>query len=44
MLTTAFLCSVYLSEQGTIFALYIVKWLDVLTEMECVYLAVRPEF
>ena len=37
------MCSVWISEQTAIISLYNINWLVCITEMECVYCAVRTE-
>jgi hypothetical protein len=39
--TCSFLCFVWVSEQTAIISLYNINWLVCITEMECVYCAVR---
>jgi hypothetical protein len=39
-----FMCFVWLSDKTVTFALYIIKTLDFITEMESVYSAVRTEY
>jgi hypothetical protein len=38
------MCFLWISEQTAIISLYKIKWLVFITEMECVYCAVRIEF
>jgi len=35
------MCFVWISEQTAIISLYNINWIDFITEMECVYCAVR---
>jgi hypothetical protein len=39
----AFMCFIRISEQTATFALYIIKWLVFITDVESVYSAVRTE-
>ena len=39
-----FMCFVWISEQTAIISLYNINWLDCITEMECVYCAVRTGY
>ena len=41
---TVFMCFVWISEQTAIISLYNLNLLVSITETECVYCAVRPEF
>jgi hypothetical protein len=40
---SVFMCFVWISEQTAIISLYNINWLVCVTEMECVYCAVRTE-
>ena len=42
--TAVFMCFVWISEQTAIISLYNINWLVFITELECVYCAVRTEF
>jgi hypothetical protein len=41
---SVFMCFVWLSEQTAIISLYSINWLVFITEMQCVYCAVRTDF